>query len=116
MSNKSIIEYQIRQKVNSQGPYFPNPNIIFKTKTDVNVFPYQRFFRGVAADMHPNIWDREAGYSPLISTIDTTNDVNQALFEKSTTCFQYPCTTILPCYSDIKNFQETSNSKVYTSP
>jgi hypothetical protein len=116
MTNRQLIESQIRQKVHSVGAYFPDPELIFQTKTDVNVFPYQRFFRGQIDSTSPRVWEREAGFSPIITSRDTKNDVNQSVTQKSTTCFQLPCTTILPCVADPQNFASSGYSKVYTSP
>jgi len=116
MNNRQVIEQQIRQKVHSVGAYFPDPNLIYKVHTDVNVFPYNRFFRGKEGSTSPHVWEREAGFSEIITSRDTTNDVNQSVIHKSNTCFQIPCTTILPCVSDIQNYQPSGYSKVYTSP
>jgi hypothetical protein len=113
MNNKTIINNEIKRKINSQNPYFPSANSIFKVKTDINIFPYNRFFRGSRFDMDPRIWDREAGWSPIQETIDTQNDVNMSLLN-SNICFQLPCTTILPCKQN--NFQPSTDSKVYISP
>jgi len=115
--NRQIVHREIIKK-KSAYPYFPENNLIFQVKTDVNEFPYRRFFRGKMDEMNPNIWDREAGYSPIKNSIDTTNKVNQSLLLGDSTCFQYPCSTILPCIGDNNTtpFQANSTSKVYISP
>jgi len=113
--NKTIIRDEIKKK-NSFNPYFPPNHMIFNIRTDVNEFPYRRFFRGKMDDMNPNVWEREAGYSPIVSSIDVSNKVNQSLLLGNSTCFQYPCSTIIPCSSDPTSFQKNSLSKVYTSP
>ena len=113
--NQKTIQREISNKINSRGAYYPPPQSIFEVKTDVNVFPYQRFWRGNRFDYNPRVWDREAGYSPLITTIATDNDVNMAL-QGLDTCFQLPCSTILPCRPNDNNYQPNTRSKVYISP
>lgn len=115
MDNKTLIRREIAAKINAQRPYAPPPDSIFRVRTDVNIFPYNRFFRGRRTDFQPRIWDREAGWSPLQQEIDTRNPVNMSL-QDSDACFQIPCTTILPCKPSEGNFQPSTLSKVYTSP
>lgn len=114
--NKTIIKNEIFKKINSNGPYFPSNELIFNTHTDMDEFPYRRFFRGKAHDYNPNIFEREAGYSPIITKIDTTNKVDQSLLIGPSTCFQLPCSTISPCVNNDSNFQSSNQSKVYISP
>jgi hypothetical protein len=114
--NRTIIQNEINRKKYSNGPYYPNNNLIYSVRTDVNEFPYKRFFRGKMNDLNPNVWEREAGYSPIISKIDTINKVDQSLLLGPNTCFQVPCSTIFPCNIQPSNFQSNNESKVYVSP
>jgi hypothetical protein len=113
--NQKIIESEIQRKI-SPNPYFPNPNLIYKIKTDMDTFPYQRFFRGKRTDYYPNIWDREAGYSPINTTITTANPVNESLILAKDACFQMPCSTILPCKADSSCYQCNKKQCVFISP
>jgi len=115
-TNERVVYQQIQDKIGSSDPYYPPTPQLFDVRTDVNVFPYQRFFRGKQDSMSPHVWEREAGYSPILASRDTTNDVDMVLQEKSSTCFQIPCTTILPCEASPNNYMSSTRSKVYTSP
>jgi len=99
------IKLEIEKKKQSQ-PYYPDPQLIFQVKTDINEWPYQRYFRGKKDSDRPVVWEREAGYSPILTSINTKNQVNEnTLFANC--CFQIPCSTILPCnpksQDDLKN-------------
>ena len=112
--NEQIIKTEIHQKINSNGPYYPPPREICNVKTDMNEFPYRRYFRGKRDDMNPNVWEREAGYAKWLTTIDTKNPVNESLL-MGNGCFQIPCTTVLPC-NPSNLYQPSKNYCVYTSP
>jgi hypothetical protein len=65
--------------------------------TDMDHFPYTRFFRGSWKSRNPIVIDREAGWRPIESEC----------YEKPTCkysspypnhCFQSPCSTVFPCY------------------
>jgi hypothetical protein len=116
MNNEQYVQREIQKKLNSFHPYYPTTQSIFHIKTDMNTFPYQRFFRGQRDSYHPIVWDREAGFSPIIANLDTQNLVSPALETKSTTCFQIPCTTVLPCISNSNSYQPNTRSTVFTSP
>jgi hypothetical protein len=114
MNNKEIIQNEIYNKINSNNPYVPNSMSIFEVKTDVNIFPYNRFFRGDRFSSQARIWEREAGWSPLIETIKQDEKINMSLLDQRS-CFQIPCSTILPC-SGNNRYQASTQSKVYISP
>lgn len=95
--NRKVIAKYIREKARSG--FFLTPGSYLKpVQTDMDVFPYDRFFRGIADCTHPRVFDREAGhrrwnntgymyqYSPEVTTP-----------RKFEGCFQIPCSTILPC-------------------
>lgn len=112
--NKRIVQREILEKINSQSTYIPGAETIFRVKTDVNIFPYNRFFRGDRFSSTPRIWDREAGWSPLIETIEEDYRANMSLLGDAGACFQIPCSTILPCTTN--QYQPSTLSKVYISP
>lgn len=60
--NNSInfVKTQIQQK-NSSSPYLANTDMIQSVYTDMNTFPYHRFYRGNSRP-NPTIFNREAGY------------------------------------------------------
>ena len=56
------IKEQIKRKNNYNIPYYATKNSITHTKTDMDHFPYRRFYRGVYNQSLPKVMDREAGF------------------------------------------------------
>ena len=56
--NNKIIKHHIEMK-NKPEPYKVDPKLL--TVTDMNVFPYNRFFRGKYYSDKPIVFNREAG-------------------------------------------------------
>ena len=56
------IKEQIKRKNNYNIPYYATKNSITHTKTDMDHFPYTRFYRGVYNQSLPIVMDREAGF------------------------------------------------------
>jgi hypothetical protein len=110
--NSSLIQMEIEKK-NQTSPYFTPPNWVMNLKTDMNVFPYTRYFRGKQNSYTPFIFDREAGYSPICYQIKNKTTSNQNLITANV-CFQMPCSTILPCQNN--SFQTNQNQCVYYTP
>lgn len=110
-----IIQKQIEESIESDGAYFPDPEEIYKVQTDINVFPYNRFFRGRPDSSEPIIWEREAGFQEILPQ----NFENSKLFfepePEKDTCFQIPCSTILPC-NKVTNYKNNTIACVYKSP
>jgi len=110
--NSFYIQQEIEKK-KMMKPYCPINNIVYQIQTDMNVFPYTRYFRGRQDSDSPFFFEREAGYSPICNSISYQDKTNQNLL-LANTCFQMPCSTILPCRSN--SFQPNLNFCVYTSP
>lgn len=60
MENEQIMSKIIEYK-KSPVPYYATPTTI---KTDMDVFPYRRFFRGEFENENAVIFEREAGWHP----------------------------------------------------
>jgi hypothetical protein len=52
---------------NSPCLHFPDGKQIKTTLTDMDHFPYRRFFRGVYYESEPVIFGRDAGYRPYMN-------------------------------------------------
>ena len=104
------IHQQILQKISSPNAYFPDPLLIYSSNTDMNEFPYRRFFRGNYQKSYPIVYSRTAGYSPIVQTVKTSSPSSLVLGDG---CFQYPCSTVLPCR---KNSYSLTKDCIYTSP
>ncbi len=111
----NVVKSQIEAMINSEGAYFPPPDQIYQTQTDINVWPYNRHFRGKANSLHPIVWEREAGYQQILPQTSVSSTVGIPMLEKET-CFQLPCSTILPCKVDKNIFKSSECDCVYSSP
>jgi hypothetical protein len=113
--NREIIQNQMRGKI-GPCPYFPPIQEIFQVRTDVDEQPYHRFFRGRPDSDRPVIWDREAGYSRIRAQTTTPRRTAEVATTPST-CFQVPCSTVLPCRrSDTTPALSSTDGCVFTSP
>lgn len=97
--NRARIMQQIAYKNHLSVPYTPYAYDLLHVKTDVDHFPYTRFYRGQFNETTPRIWEREAGYHRLQpSAYDAHLLYVQPPHESPT---QIPCTTVLrkgmPC-------------------
>jgi hypothetical protein len=94
-SNIEIIKKQIEDK-NSYKPFYATANYAESVVTDMDNFPYNRFYRGVYYSSDPIVFEREAGWrSPYNNCYK--NSCCQGIIEKPSICWQNACSTILPC-------------------
>lgn len=92
------IQKYIQEKI-KQTPIGPTPaSYLRPIVTDMDVFPYNRFFRGIADCSTPRVFDREAGHRPWRNDLYYgTSTPTPPSAETRGHCFQIPCSTILPC-------------------
>lgn len=95
--NKLFISQEIEKK-KSYTPILATSTLLYKTKTDMDQFPYQRFFRGKMYSDKPHIHEREAGFR-LLDTKGYQQSCSTPTYIEPpySTCFQNPCSTVLPC-------------------
>ena len=94
-SNVNVIRDQIEAKVNSE-PFFASQNAASLTVTDIDTFPYPRFYRGVYQSSEPVIFEREAGWRQrhdLCYQPERIFDIETPKY-----CWQVPCSTVFPCH------------------
>lgn len=77
--SENFVKQQINMK-NSHQPYLANTNMVNHSITDMNTFPYTRFYRG-NFNSNPTIFDREAGYHQRSPTISNNVRVYNSLAE-----------------------------------
>lgn len=84
--------------------------------TDMDTFPYNRYFRGMETCSSPRIFDREAGHRRWNKTgylpVSSSQPIIPPPFKG---CFQIPCSTILPCMPDT-SFKQPIEFCVNISP
>ncbi len=94
MQNQEWIAKQIYLKNMYAYPYESLGSDVKHVVTDVDHFPYTRFYRGVYNDTRPHVWEREAGYHTLENARYKDNLLYMTTPHESPT--QIPCSTILP--------------------
>jgi hypothetical protein len=98
---------QIQAKNNYNIPYYATGQTIVPSLTDMDSFPYTRYFRGIASLSQPVVMEREAGWRPVVNQCyKQQNIVNN---NRHKFCWQYPCSTILPCKSINKEDAMSAN-------
>jgi len=95
--NYSNIQKQIMKKKGS-SPYFATIADASSVLTDYDVFPYNRWFRGVAQSTKPIVAEREAGWRPIHNNCyDVQYPSNYKEDQYPNHCIQGSCSTIYPC-------------------
>ena len=108
MTNEEWIATQIHMKNSYACPYESRASDIQQVVTDVDHFPYTRFYRGVYNDTSPHIWEREAGFHLLDKSSYRRNVTFDVAPHRGVT--QIPCGTILPVHTrDSAAYSRLSN-------
>jgi hypothetical protein len=108
-ANIASIRKQISEKM-GYNPYYGTVNDAESIITDMDHFPYTRFFRGIYKSPYPVVFEREAGWRPKRNSC--YNSVNKCN-EKSpypNHCFEAACSTVYPCQP--KNLKDPDALKV----
>lgn len=94
--NVEAVRAQIDRKLKSK-PYYANEMSVTETVTDIDHFPYTRFFRGVAPYPDPIIFEREAGWR---LRRDNCYRLSKHVSDtpKPNNCWETACSTVYPCY------------------
>lgn len=118
--NEEFIRSEINRKMRSEGPYFAPTAMFYGITTDIDEFPYRRYFRGRSDSSAPIVWDREPGYQAIVRTPGTVrmSDRQHGPPPLTDLCFQIPCSTILPCHKKRYASSTLANDGgcVYISP
>jgi len=114
-NNRQLLRQQILQKIYSPNPYFCPTQMFREIQTDRDSFPYLKNFRGQADSTCPHIYDREAGYQPILTSPSCVSETSPSE-ELTDLCFQIPCSTVLPCQGGRKCALPNTLGCVYISP
>lgn len=98
MSTDSNIEEVRKQITLKKGvlPFYGTANYAESTVTDMDNFPYNRFYRGVYYSSDPIVFDREAGWRSTYNKCYKQTCYNTV--QKPNICWQNACSTVLPCF------------------
>jgi hypothetical protein len=108
--NRDYLHQQILLK-KSFYPYQPDAGIIRDCVTDMDHFPYTRFYRGEYQSDKPVIYGREAGYHP-VRPIRRRDEIVLSQEPEWDIFFQNPCSTLLPK----KGVEKPTECVVWSSP
>ena len=97
-TNVASVRKQICGKTGSD-PYYGTGNNAASVITDMDHFPYTRFFRGVYNSSEPVVSERETGWRPQRNYCYSVNKCNlESPYPNH--CFEGPCSTVYPCYPE----------------
>ena len=98
MNNISNIRYLVNKK--------KQPNVFYATEndtsavlTDMDNFPYQRFYRGQPESPNPIVFNREAGWREVKNNCYNVEDpTTKNIKNTHAHCFETGCSVVYPCY------------------
>lgn len=97
MNNEKIVERMILFKQQDERPYNSTGT---STVTDMDVFPYPRFYRNNYNSEKCFTFEREAGWKPRRDDCyQIASGIKRELFYPNN-CFQAPPSTQYPCYPE----------------
>ncbi len=92
--NRDALQYQI-ELYNKEAAFFPSRELVKSVVTDMDHFPYTRFYRGNPYSDTPVIMDKEAGFRRKLDCYTPVYVVDEGPFPN--VCFEGPCSTTYPC-------------------
>lgn len=94
--NVDNIRYLINKK-KGYKPFFATATDTSAVLTDLDHFPYTRFFRGEYESDRPIVFEREAGWRTTENKCYKNQDPIKPL-NNNKMCFEAACSTVYPCY------------------
>jgi len=98
--NVNSVRSQITKK-NGYNPYYATSGVASSVITDMDSFPYNRYFRGQYNSSVPIVFEREAGFRRINTTCYDKN-IDRGIPQYPNHCFQVPCSTVYPCYPEFE--------------
>lgn len=103
MNNIENVRKMIRYK-QSNTPFYGTTHQAGSVVTDVDHFPYSRYYRGVYYSDKPVVFEREAGWRPIregcykISVPPDEQESKSSFYPNH--CWASACSTVYPCYPE----------------
>lgn len=107
LHNALWVQKQIELKKNYNLPYYATSKDVQLIHTDMDHFPYKRFYRGIFYESTPVVFEREAGF--CIRKDDSYKHVTPIVSKPVSYCWQFPCSTVRPC--KVKEEDDKEKSK-----
>lgn len=96
--NVKSVRSQILDKQNSE-PYHATMEDATSVLTDMDHFPYTRYYRGDAKTSCPVAFEREAGWRPVHNSCYNVNRVDVPE-PYPNHCWESGCSVVYPCYPE----------------
>ena len=117
MENSKIISKYIHAKTRMGEGGLTPASFLVPVQTDMDVFPYERYFRGMTNCPYPRVFDREAGHRRWnMQNYAYQYDPEIITPRRFEGCFQIPCSTILPCVNVESSYKRPIDYCVNISP
>lgn len=94
--NVNSVRAMIEKKKGST-PYYANEDTVLGVLTDMDTFPYKRFFRGVSYYPEPIVMEREAGWREVKNNCYNIQGCDTIQTPYPQHCFQSSCDITYPC-------------------
>lgn len=96
-ANKNLVSSMIAMKQSSNPYYSSGPSAV----TDMDVFPYPRFYRGGTGE-RPVVMEREAGWNSIKNKCYTQSSLQSNEVQMYPNhCFQAAPSVTYPCYPEL---------------
>ena len=95
--NYNVVNQQIKKLMSSFDPYTATSSLATRVVTDIDHFPYTRFYRSDPTNPTPILFEREAGFRPTTQQCYKKGCGLKLNDPYPLNCFQSPCSTVLPC-------------------
>jgi len=95
--NISAVRHMIERK-KKNTPFYATSESAERIITDMDHFPYTRFFRGVSYFPNPIVMEREAGFREVNNNCYRVSCPGGEKVPYPNHCFETACSTVYPCY------------------
>ena len=102
----------VREWINAKKgstPFYATQNNVENVVTDMDHFPYTRYYRGVYSSEHPIVIEREAGYRPIEDECYTPKIIIEKTYPDH--CFEPACSTVYPCFESTSKHAQTERKR-----
>lgn len=96
-NNINFVRQQINKKQSSQHFELATYDMVKKSTTDFDHYPYTRFYRGIYYKQNPMFIEREAGFRKRHDDCYEPT-IHYDTIPPSNLCYESACSVVYPCY------------------
>lgn len=97
MDGDTYLQRQIALKLDYNTPYYGRLGDVVHEETDMDNFPFNRFFVSRYDSLTPSVFDRKAGYRVLDNAAYACHVPKTCRPKNPDLCFAAAATTVYPC-------------------